>query len=175
MNASRRRTAIHHRYLPAAGARYDIRQANFLGCWMADMDANGQPITPQELVDEATPASSSLHSMFEWNDAAAGAAYRLHQARHHISHLRIETHYEDGEVTNEKAWHSLPLVVTTDDSAPDPEIPRRYFSVESVTSNWELNAELQGQLRRELRSIRDKYKKLVPAVFQPVWDAIDQL
>jgi hypothetical protein len=46
-------------------------------------------LTPQAVVADAEPPASPLHALFEWDDATAAAAYRLHQARQVISAIRV--------------------------------------------------------------------------------------
>jgi len=53
--------------------------------------ANGQKLLPRDLVQEARPAGAALHRCFEWDDAVAGEAFRLQQARILIRAIRVET------------------------------------------------------------------------------------
>lgn len=46
-------------------------------------------LTADDVVSEAAPPESPLHSHFEWNDAVAGHQYRLEQARHLIRSVQI--------------------------------------------------------------------------------------
>lgn len=52
-------------------------------------------ITPQEVVEAATPEDSPLHGCFEWDDEKAGAAYRIDQARELLKRVKIEVVIED--------------------------------------------------------------------------------
>lgn len=47
-------------------------------------------LTPQNVVDEARNPHSPLHNCFEWDDEAAGNAWRLEQAREIIRSVRVE-------------------------------------------------------------------------------------
>lgn len=46
-------------------------------------------VTPESIVDEATPISSPIHDMFEWDDDKAGYEYRLWQARKAIKQVKV--------------------------------------------------------------------------------------
>jgi hypothetical protein len=46
-------------------------------------------LTPALVVQEATDASHPLHDYFEWDDAEAGAQWRLNQARQLIRSVKI--------------------------------------------------------------------------------------
>jgi hypothetical protein len=48
-------------------------------------------ITPETVVDEARPASSPLHPVFEWNDLEAAEQHRQHQARNLIRAVHVVT------------------------------------------------------------------------------------
>lgn len=52
-------------------------------------------LTPQQVVETAEPDNSPLHGFFEWDDAKAGAAYRIEQARELIRRVKIEVTVED--------------------------------------------------------------------------------
>lgn len=46
-------------------------------------------LTPQEVVEAATPEESILHRLFEWDDGKAGVNFRLDQARRLIARVRV--------------------------------------------------------------------------------------
>jgi hypothetical protein len=51
-------------------------------------DEHGR-LTPAHVVDAARPADHPLHERFEWDNAVAGEAYRLDQARRLIRSVRV--------------------------------------------------------------------------------------
>jgi hypothetical protein len=53
--------------------------------------AQGQPLTPDAVVEVATDPDHVLHDSFEWDDGAAGHSYRVWQARHLIRGVKIVT------------------------------------------------------------------------------------
>jgi len=48
-------------------------------------------ITPESVVGVASDPNNILHAHFEWDDAKAGHAHRLQQARHLIKRVKITT------------------------------------------------------------------------------------
>ncbi len=52
-------------------------------------------LTPAQVVETAESKDSPLHAFFEWDDAKAGAAYRIEQARELIRRVKIEVTVED--------------------------------------------------------------------------------
>lgn len=49
----------------------------------------GPAVTATDIVDDARPADSALHALFEWDDAEAAEQYRLHQGRKAMNSLRV--------------------------------------------------------------------------------------
>lgn len=60
-------------------------------------DDNGR-LTPQLVVDAARPKRHPLHNRFEWNNAVAGEAWRVHQAHELIQSVRVT--YRDATETD---------------------------------------------------------------------------
>lgn len=114
---------------------------------LAIREEHGQ-LTAALVLDAARPKSHPLHSRFEWNDKAAGEAYRLEQARELIRKVRISYKpSEDGAFSSVRAWHSVP----TEDG-------RAYRSAEEIAEDpFLLKLHLQN-MEREWRALREKYK-----------------
>ena len=53
--------------------------------------AQGQPLTPESVVQTAADPDHVLHDSFEWDDGAAGHNYRMWQARQLIRGVKIVT------------------------------------------------------------------------------------
>ena len=51
-------------------------------------------LTPDAVVDDARNPKSPLHPHFEWDDAKAGHAHRLYQARRLIASVQVKYTYE---------------------------------------------------------------------------------
>jgi hypothetical protein len=63
--------------------------AEVVGAAVEKIIATEGECSPERLVDEARPASSPLHALFEWNDGAAAELWRSHQARRVLASIRI--------------------------------------------------------------------------------------
>jgi hypothetical protein len=50
---------------------------------------NNGSLTPDLVVKDAEDSSSPLHELFEWDDGIAGHKYRIEQARHVITSVRV--------------------------------------------------------------------------------------
>ena len=61
-------------------------------------------VTKQNLVDDARPEDSELHSLFEWDDAVAGEAYRRFQAGKVLSSLKLTVVKRDSTPVRVKAF-----------------------------------------------------------------------
>lgn len=56
------------------------------------LEENGR-LKPETAIEEARPADSVLHDLFEWDNAVAGERHRLDQAREIIRSIRMEYRY----------------------------------------------------------------------------------
>jgi hypothetical protein len=76
-------------------------------------------LADRHVVTAAREPSHPLHSRFEWDDSAAGEAYRLHQARELIRSVRIAYREADesGPAKSVRAFVSVP---SKDGYAYDP-------------------------------------------------------
>lgn len=84
---------------------------------------NGK-IRAEDLVAEAEHPDSPIHDMFEWNDRKAGHAFRIVQARHIISGVRIERSVRSVTVT-------VPAYVRDPDSPADEQGYRSLVNIKS--------------------------------------------
>lgn len=58
---------------------------------IALLDSQGQGVlSPEAVVEDATPRGAVLHGLFEWDDRKASHQYRIGQARTIIASVRIE-------------------------------------------------------------------------------------
>lgn len=55
-------------------------------------------LTPQQVVEEARPKNSLLHSCFEWNDSSAANSWRIEQARTLIKRVKIVIQVEHKKI-----------------------------------------------------------------------------
>jgi len=110
---------------------------------------NGGILQPEVVVSEARPASSPLHSRFEWDNTLAGEKYRIWQARQLI---RVVVEVLPG--TNEKANVFVSL-------SPDRERESGgYRIMTEVLTDGQMRQQMLTDALDELELFRDKYKRL---------------
>jgi len=109
---------------------------------------NGGLLLPSAVVDAARPASSPLHSKFEWDDTAAAEQYRLQQARQLI---RITVNVIGGRADEEKLWVSL---------KPDRTNGGGYRGIVSVMSDTNLRNQLLEDALEDAENFQQKYRHL---------------
>lgn len=110
-------------------------------------------VTPDVLVHDAEPLTSSLHCLFEWDDSVAGQRYRLEQARLYIA--RVE--YIPAE-TKEPLLIEMPIV----HSQASYRSARQVSMMDDPLGSIErCQAEIDDLCRRYI-----KYEPLMPVVSQ---------
>lgn len=72
------------RYQLRKGAHLSKEDGEKLVETIEHIQAEGQPLVPQALVEYAKPKRSPIHHLFEWDDSEAARLHRLNQARQHI-------------------------------------------------------------------------------------------
>jgi hypothetical protein len=99
MNQNQALTSTTTTYLWKPGSHRGGLDPQVVGEALEVLIGNGDGLLhPQEIVEAAKPATSPLHPAFEWDDRAAGQAYRIIQARAMVQHLEVEIITKDGEV-----------------------------------------------------------------------------
>lgn len=107
-------------------------------------------LTPADVVDTARPADHPLHGRFEWDDTAAGEAYRRHQAQQLIRSVKI-THVEtDGRDLDVRAF----LAVRT------PTSPSNYVPTEDVAADPFARRLVEAEMRRAIVALEKRYGHL---------------
>lgn len=107
-------------------------------------------VTPQAVVDEARSPKSPLHSLFNWDDKSAAAAYRLVQARVLIKSIVIE---------KDIAGQKEPIHLTVFHSASDKE-GKAYFSLNRIASDVDLFASASESLVGQIESLEKSVTSL---------------
>lgn len=110
-------------------------------------DQNGR-LTPALIVDTARPEDHPLHNRFEWNDKAAGEAYRLEQARRLIRSVRVVYREADEKeaARTVRAFHSI-----------RDEQGTAYQPVEEITESPLLTKLLLQDMEREWKQLMRRY------------------
>jgi hypothetical protein len=121
-------------------------------------------LVPAEIVDIAAGQDHPLHQYFEWDNTAAGRAYRNMQATQMVRSVTITVTKEldDGKIEDRhvRAWVPARYV-----GEPRPG----YMPTEAVQSP-EQRALLQRQVKREITALYRKYGDTAE-----FWDVVDAL
>ncbi len=106
-------------------------------------------ITPRAVVADARGDSSPLHSCFDWDDATAAEAHRVHTARQLIGSLVVVS-------ANSTPVHreTRAFVHITADASP------RYEPIEVAIRNVDMREEILRQGRLEIKRWRARYAAL---------------
>ena len=108
-------------------------------------------LTPESVVEAATPEDHPLHSRFEWNDSVAGHEYRKVQAAELIRSVRV-TYAEtrDGEPKSVRAFVAVRGEAASSTYEPIGEVVEDEFA----------RRLLLQQCRREVAALERKYGHL---------------
>lgn len=155
-------------YKAAAGARFTQKQAQAIG---EAIERIGESVTPVEVV-EAAKTDPVLHPHFEWDNTAAAAKYRIHQARNLINHIVVVVSMPNGERKDLKAFYSQPVQSTGDDDETTTE--RRYLSVAVAKREPDVARNIVEEARRELNDWKRRYSDY-REFFSPVFAAIEKV
>lgn len=149
----------------ARNGRYSKDKAQALGCEIEAMLEEGVSITPEAMVERATPSSSSIHSLFEWEEKKAAHLYRVEQAGSYIRHLCLVT--QKGEESFLIRAH---LSVRGErEGEREPE----YRPVLEVTQTPSMRSQILMEALQEIRTWRVKYERLGLTELKALYDAID--
>jgi hypothetical protein len=122
-------------------------------------------ITAESVLKAATPATSPLHSYFDWNNTTAAEKYRLWQARMLIRSVSV-VYESNGKDKYNRGF--VNLNVTTDEG-----VERGYIGVARAMNDVEMRQQLLEQARQEAIDWRNRYRNLTELA--AVFDAIDNM
>lgn len=108
-------------------------------------------LTPKGVVDAARDEAHPLHSRFEWDDAVAGEAYRLEQARGLIRSVRVTYTPASGVPSSLREFISVSTA-----SVP----AREYIPVDEVAESPLLAKLALQEAEREWRQLFSRYQHL---------------
>lgn len=117
-------------------------------------------VTPDRVVSYAAPETSPIHDGFEWDDVAAGEAWRKQQARQYLGSVRVR-------MTEDAQPERVTYHVKT------AELGDVYVTKERIMSDASLQTLVLNQAMGVLRSAREKYRDV--EALANVWNAVDQL
>lgn len=123
---------------------------------LAALYAETGVLTPEAVVDAATPEDSPLHPHFEWNDGVAGHKFRLVQAREMIRKVRVTVITSPKEPPKHiRVYHSMtPVGGDSDDKLAGARV---YRSFEDIRNDPDAMDRLLSQMEREFRALRTKW------------------
>ena len=107
-------------------------------------------LSPQPVVDEARNPQHPLHSRFEWDNAIAGEAYRLQQARELIRSVRI-VYKEADENGPEQSARAFVSIANENKFVYEP--------VDEVAQSPLLRKLTLNQMQREWKAMFNRYKE----------------
>lgn len=122
---------------------------------------NGK-VTSELLVKKAEPKDSPLHDLFEWDNAIAGAKYRLSQATNIIINLAVEVEKEQ-KPKKIRAYYNV----------SDTERKGKFINAETAFANPDTKDIILRRAYREMQSFMQKYENLTE--FAPVFSAIESI
>lgn len=106
-------------------------------------------LKPKCVVDEARDPAHPLHSRFEWDDAVAGEAYRLHQARELIRSVKV---------TYKEADESGPAELVRAYVSLSNDSDHVYEPVELVAGDPFKRVLVLNNMQREWKAMYNRYK-----------------
>lgn len=107
----------------------------------------GGKLTPGAVVEAAKSSRSVLHKHFQWEDASAAHAWRLHQARSLITSVRVL----DDDIPGGQA--PAFISISTKDG-------RNYHTLHAVKGDRELQDAVLAAAERDLAAWQDRYRQL---------------
>jgi len=126
---------------------------------------NGGVCPAWALVDEARPAGSAIHPMFEWNDLVAAEAFRREQGRHHLRELRIVR-----DVDGEPQYVRALVHVIREDGG---DVAEGYRLTSLVVKDADEYRQVMDEALAGLRSWRERYAHL--SELSQVFDVIESV
>lgn len=138
-------------------------QAQRVGEELARIEAENGGLHPPQVVAAARSENSALHPYFEWRNDVAADKFRLHQARHLISHIEVKVIDDKALQTPIRAFVHLP-----DSESEDGH----YQSIHTVMSDATKREVLINRAKIELEQWRARYAELEE--FASVFRAVDK-
>ena len=115
-----------------------------------ELETLGDNVTAEQVVEQASKRSSSMHEMFEWDDTKAGYMWRKQQAANILCALHVEyitESKEEKEPVKVRAYVGL-------------KQRHGYHKIETVVEDVDMYTQLLEKAYNELRGVRNKYKDL---------------
>ena len=123
---------------------------NVVGGILEHLEAENGTITNTAFLDYSRDEDSETHCLFEWDDAKAGELYRLSVSTRIINQSQIVyTEKEDSEPQKYIAFVNV-----------DSERDAKYMNIVTALSNEESKDLIISRIKRDLESMKKKYKSI---------------
>jgi hypothetical protein len=129
---------------------------------------NDGELKPAAVLEAARSGKSPLHPAFDWDDQHAAEQWRMGEASRMILCLRV-TQLDDGK----ESVRAFVYTPTMDHQEGQPETGGYYVTPRALLENEQLYLASLERARRQLKSIRDRYKFLKE--LRKVFEVIDEL
>jgi hypothetical protein len=127
-------------------------------------------LTPEIVIDYASPQDSPLHKFFQWDDSKAAELYRLEQARGLIRRIKVEYVTEETKTVTVRAYHCIaPEIPMIDEDGEEQTNRGVYVPLETAMSDY--RSQLMAQCKRDMDGFKRKYAALKEVA--SVIDAMD--
>jgi hypothetical protein len=148
-------------YLIKVGFQVPIK-ADIIGKELEKIHVKYGIIIPEQVVKEAKPKNSPLHTCFEWNDKAAAEKYREDQARYIIR--AVDVIIIENDIISEPVKAFVHLTEIKEEG---------YLPICDIMEDKDLRQMLLQQAWKELESWTERYKNFNE--FAEIIDRIKQL
>lgn len=161
--AASRSSKARTKYAWAPGARKPAKAAALVGAAVERVKTRAGRVTAKALVDDARPANSPTHALYEWDDTKAAESYREEQAREYLRALVVT-------IESPKGPQTIRAAVSFGSG-------ESYVTTERALSSTELRSRLVGQALAEAESWRRRYEHLreLASVFAAIQKAAEKL
>ncbi len=141
-----------------------------LAAYIAALEDKQGRITPERLVESATPEDSPAHDLFEWDNEIAGEQHRLTQARQYLKKVEFIRHVGSVEIKTvryvrdpacaprEQGYRALDKIQTDEDAA-HAMLADEFARARAVLTRARKIAQVIG-LEREVASLESEVTRL---------------
>lgn len=147
--------------------------AQILGETLEAIERKGIALTPERLVEVASPPDSPIHHLFTWDDKDAADAWRRSEARKLIRHLEVVVDDRGREVKT-RSFVSLTMEPSVPEAEPDKN-NRHYVRVSDMHQDPVAREQVKQTALVQLRNWVARYKNLGFEEFAPVYELVEQM
>ncbi len=123
---------------------YETMDADKVG---KEIEALGDNVTTDEIVEKAKSTRSAMHNYFEWDDSVAGHMYRKQQASRLLCNLEVKYIADKKEPVTVRAYVNL-------------KKQSSYQPIETVVSDIDRYQMLLSKAYEDLKRVKTKYQDL---------------